>query len=1120
MSKNLTIGIDLGIASCGWAVYNNDTKINEDQGVYLFEQAKSAQDRRANRSIRRRYNRTNYRELRLRRLLDDYNFNEQVKPDNRLIDIRIKGLNEKLDKQQIVNVLNFYIKQRGYIPFKEGRDGVEYHPIALREENKNKFPCEIQKQILEEEGKVRGIKNKFLWSDYKKEIKQILDTQAKFYTEIDQDFIDKYFAIYESKRHFWEGPGGCEENQITPFGRWKTVEEVREFKKSGRSVNSKLLFEELIADCNVYSGEKSAPIGNFYAQTFNLINDLTNLRFLTLPAEKYITYFKSLKDGTYKLNQSGIKFMLKSIISHYDLKSQAPAVKQITKLVGYDINDVVGFRTKDNKPEMHTYSFYKKVVNAIRSTQPQLIPFFQEHIDYFNDIIYILTIFPGIDAIKDQLTAYNNGDTDVPHRNQHCGLLTDESIEAISKIKTDDMQSYHAFSEKALKVYIKIMLREEANSSYVERNFENEIKPTRRYDLISNYPQDGKITTKYIDDIIANPQVKKSLRKAIYIINCLLDIYGDDIKCIAIESNKELLSSDAKKKYEKDALDNEKIRKEIKKDLEKSNRDVNEANILKLRLLKQTEHHCIYCNKDLSFEQVEIDHIIPLSISCDDSQANKVACCPKCNQAKGQRAPLEWISDGNGQKAFKELVNRYVKNLSEQKLNNLLFSGNTQDLRYQKRFVNRNLRDTSYATKELTNQIKLFLEANQDRKDIKVVTVPPKMTGMVRHIPDLKKDRSFHYHHAVDATIIAAFANTNIGQLATRIQNNPEDFWKSDSLDTLVDNKFIPINRICPEQTIAYLKTINYDSTRIKFEVKHKTQGPLGNANYNKVIKINNDYYKIEFLKCSNNNTTNIYEMDNKTLETIFSDNSEENKKSCNLLIKEKDHKLYELLKSIYEKYKDKTIIVKEKDKEVAKTINPFKHYCMDMYNLDSDDQFIPSLHGIRKTYKSPVVTKLKIRTKVTNPWLLNKKDIRLKDNNMIMIDSLSQAYTKIYYSPLEAKYLFMPIYMNMLKTKNDKIIENKDNEYYKLMWEEYVVSKTKHLENIVFVMNVQTNDYLRFTDKDEKFHEGLMKTFHKKNNSIEFKSNSHGSTKNFTSKAKNLEKIGYGKLGRKGLKL
>ena len=1065
---DLTIGIDLGIASCGWAVYNNDTKVNEDQGVYLFAQANGAQERRASRSVRRRYNRTNYRELRLRRLLDSIGFNEQVKPDNEMIDKRIKGLHDKLSKQEIVNILNFYIKQRGYIPFKEGKDGVEYHPIALREENKDKFVCEIQNMFLEEEGKVRGVNNKFLWSQYKNEIKQIIATQAKHYNELAGGFADKYLEIYESKRQFWEGPGGCEENQITPFGRWKTVEEVKAWKESGKSENEKLLFEDLIGECNVYAGEKAAPIGNFYAQTFNLLNDLFNLTFKVMPEEKYLTYFKSLKNGDYKLNRDGVEFILDSILLRMNQKTTAPSYKDILKIVGFSTENVGGCRTKNNKPEIHNYNVFKMVANAIRNTQSELIEHFKKHPDYFNSIIYILTVFPGVDAIYEQLDKFNKGDTS--DDNKFINLLSNRSLAAISKIKTDDIQRYHSYSEKALKKYIQLMLREEANSSYVERNCEKEIASTRHSDLIKNYPKDGMITTKYIDDIIANPQVKKSLRKAIYVINQLLEQYGDGIKCIAIESNKEVLSKDAQKQYELDSLDN-----------------------------------------------VEVDHIIPVSISCDDSLSNKVVCCKSCNQAKGQKAPLEYIQGAEAEKDFKERVNTYAKKLSDAKISNLLFDGNTQDIRYKKRFINRNLRDTSYATSELINQIKLYIEAVKPDADIQLLAVPPKVTGIVRHVPDLQKDRSQHYHHAIDATIIAAFANTNLGKMSKRVQNNPEDFWRSEKLDQVIEGGKIPASRVCPEETIAYLKTIDYDNTRMKVEVKNKTQGSLGNANYDKVIKVGQDYFKIGYLKCSVNNTTNIYEMDTKTLDTVFGKDVTKDV----VLIQEKDKPLYQLLKDIYNDNVGKETIVEEKGKDVSKKLNPFLRYCMDVNGLSKVEDFIPSLHGVRRNAKSPVVTKLKTRTKVTNPWLIKKEDIKLKDGHMLMIDSLAQAYTKVYYSEKEEKYLFMPIYMNMLHNHNGEIIEDTGGQYYQLMWDQYISKKTKYPKDIKFVCVLRINDFISFEDNKGNKYCGLCSSFDKNNNSMCIKPKSYGeNVKNFAPKDKNLRKIGYGKMGRKGLDL
>lgn len=322
---------------------------------------------------------------------------------------------------------------------------------------------------------------------------------------------------------------------------------------------------------------------------------------------------------------------------------------------------------------------------------------------------------------------------------------------------------------------------------------------------------------------------------------------------------------------------------------------------------------------------------------------------------------------------------------------------------------------------------------------------------------------------------------------------------------------------MCPEETIAYLKTIDYDNTRMKVEVKNKTQGSLGNANYDKVIKVGQDYFKIGYLKCSVNNTTNIYEMDTKTLDTVFGKDVTKDV----VLIQEKDKPLYQLLKDIYNDNVGKETIVEEKGKDVSKKLNPFLRYCMDVNGLSKVEDFIPSLHGVRRNAKSPVVTKLKTRTKVTNPWLIKKEDIKLKDGHMLMIDSLAQAYTKVYYSEKEEKYLFMPIYMNMLHNHNGEIIEDTGGQYYQLMWDQYISKKTKYPKDIKFVCVLRINDFISFEDNKGNKYCGLCSSFDKNNNSMCIKPKSYGeNVKNFAPKDKNLRKIGYGKMGRKGLDL
>ena len=53
MGNNLTLGLDIGIASVGWAVVNQKEGKLVDMGIRLFETATEASEPRKNRSSRR-----------------------------------------------------------------------------------------------------------------------------------------------------------------------------------------------------------------------------------------------------------------------------------------------------------------------------------------------------------------------------------------------------------------------------------------------------------------------------------------------------------------------------------------------------------------------------------------------------------------------------------------------------------------------------------------------------------------------------------------------------------------------------------------------------------------------------------------------------------------------------------------------------------------------------------------------------------------------------------------------------------------------------------------------------------------------------------------------------------
>ncbi|PIE26637.1 MAG: HNH endonuclease [Micrococcales bacterium] len=54
-------------------------------------------------------------------------------------------------------------------------------------------------------------------------------------------------------------------------------------------------------------------------------------------------------------------------------------------------------------------------------------------------------------------------------------------------------------------------------------------------------------------------------------------------------------------------------------------------------VLRRDAHRCAYCGKQAN----TVDHVLPRSRGGPDSWENLVACCLKCNNAKGNRTPAE-----------------------------------------------------------------------------------------------------------------------------------------------------------------------------------------------------------------------------------------------------------------------------------------------------------------------------------------------------------------------------------------------------------------------------------------------------------------------------------------------
>ena len=279
-----------------------------------------------------------------------------------------------------------------------------------------------------------------------------------------------------------------------------------------------------------------------------------------------------------------------------------------------------------------------------------------------------------------------------------------------------------------------------------------------------NHSQSQRIE---IEDI-RNPVVQRCLREAIKQVETLIHhelgvIPGRVVVELARDVGK---SSEERGKIEAgiERRNNEKERhKRELKGLLKIEDDPSDQDLRRFELWKEQNHRCIYTDKlifctDLLSQKVQIDHILPRSRSHDNSYTNSVLCLTSANQEKGSRTPWEWRgeSDPSWWHCFEERIRPL--DMKGIKKRNLLM----QDFHErEKRFSERNLSDTRYASRAVLSTLQTLYE-REDRvrpaQKRRCYARPGVVTKLLREAWGLGalKDRKDDRHHALDAIICAA----------------------------------------------------------------------------------------------------------------------------------------------------------------------------------------------------------------------------------------------------------------------------------------------------------------------------------------------------------------------------
>ncbi|WP_373435607.1 type II CRISPR RNA-guided endonuclease Cas9 [Metamycoplasma equirhinis] len=1067
--KEITIGFDLGVGSVGWAIIDNENKII-NWGSRLFNEPELAKNRRGFRSVRRMHRRKQYKNEKFYNIVLKHksefgfsskeeiknNFVELTKQYPNIIDLKKKIFEPKsnITKNELLWLLHDYLQNRGYfyevIETEEKPNLQKNQTIIQKNDYNGEFPTQKQINFFEKNGFFKNsitysadnYSNLFSNKKFTEEIKLLFEKEI-----VSVEFQNQILKLFTYCRNYADGPGS--KNSITPYGRFY-------YDDNNVLQQHENMWSKLVGKCSYFSEEFRAPKSSCYGEIFNLLEDLVNFRF-----------FENLFSKT--------KLKIIDVISKKNFYDLLEEVFKKNKVENITITKLLKKIDKKNEPnyEIYTKNSKEAKFTKLESTS-KLLNIFNKYYDNeflkkhlsFKKIVESLeqnnqyTIFDEFDQIIEILSNYNTKEERqkklkeifinflILKPNLIIGSNLEQMVDEIS-VLTKIGSKRASLSIKAYKKFIPKIYNTFENFESLkwiqikEKNIDNNLNSTNcKY-----------MNNKFLEVAILPPSVKTTLYESIKVLNKIIKRYSADyaIKNIVIE-----LAREKNSKQQSDSItEYQKLQKNRKENIISKVEAFNipgfsidklsNTKLLKLILFFEQDQIDIYSGEHLNINRVlndssycEIDHIIPYSLSANDSFSNKVLVKRSSNQQKGQQLPLQYIRKHETEQWN---VNKYKTYIAEQfgiqtfELLSLKKDTFKSKLELKKQillleeyepetFLSRNINDTRYATKLFKDNLLEFANKrfgvqningnvtsffrkkaqeywdkafNELNFDDTISKQKHELLG-AKENQILIKDRNKFLHHAVDAAIIALI-----------YQNNPS--LKSLSLD---EEKYIPLQegeKILINVETGELKEMINSRQETKYWNIEKTSKTIFNSIFKNIFEgnmpkfsrklslnsnlelFNSTLYSIQKIndKFCKTRTLDLFNSSNKKLDNFFINLKQKDEK---LLICKSHSKEYNKLKEIYVKWKQKA----------NKKQNPFVLYMADLCKNADEMTNIPikTLYDAKKVViiddlekrKFSVFRKLKY---ISNSIKLPNVMLTKKQNNKSFHDTLNSIGFLVY---------------------------------------------------------------------------------------------------------------------------
>ncbi|WP_107959775.1 type II CRISPR RNA-guided endonuclease Cas9 [Neisseria cinerea] len=722
---NYILGLDIGIASVGWAMVEIDEEENPirliDFGVRIFERAEVpktgdslAMARRLARSVRRLTRRRAHRLLRARRLLKregvlqaaDFDENGLIKSlPNTPWQLRAAALDRKLMPLEWSAVLLHLIKHRGYLSQRKNEGetadkelgallkGVADNAHALQTGD-FRTPAELALNKFEKEsGHIRNQRGDYSHTFSRKDLQAELN------------------LLFEKQKEFG--------NPHISDGLKEGIETLLMTQRPALSGDA---VQKMLGHCTFEPAEPKAAKNTYTAERFIWLTKLNNLRILEQGSERPLTDTEraTLMDEPYR----------KSKLTY----------AQARKLL--DLDDTAFFKGlrygKDNA-EASTLMEMKAYHAISRALEKEGL----------KDKKSPLSLSP---ELQDEIgTAFSLFKTDEDITGRLKDRVQPEILEAL--LKHISFDKFVQISLKALRRIVPLMEQgkryDEAcaeiyGDHYGKKNAEEEI-------YLPPIPADE----------IRNPVVLRALSQARKVINGVVRRYGSPAR-IHIETAREVGKSfkdrkEIEKRQEENRKDREKAAAKFREYFPNFVGEPKSKDILKLRLYEQQHGKCLYSGKEINLGRlnekgyVEIDHALPFSRTWDDSFNNKVLVLGSENQNKSNQTPYEYFNGKDNSREWQEFKARVeTSRFPRSKKQRILLQKFDED-----GFKERNMNDTRYVNRFLCQFVTDHMQLTGKGKR-RVFASNGQITNLLRGFWGLRKVRVENdRHHALDAVVVA-----------------------------------------------------------------------------------------------------------------------------------------------------------------------------------------------------------------------------------------------------------------------------------------------------------------------------------------------------------------------------